>query len=84
VVPLQASVLVDDRLLPRQSDGGLRAALTPGPHRVEVYAPGYFHAYRDVELPTPNELHLQVSLRKNPDAQVDNTPARPFGPQLPN
>jgi hypothetical protein len=73
-------VLIDDRLLPRQSDGGLRAALSLGAHRVEVYAPGYFHAYRDIELPTATEVRIEVSLRANPDAQGDTAPAGSVGP----
>jgi hypothetical protein len=66
--PPLASVLVDDRPLLRQpGSAALRVSLPAGPHRVEVYAPGYFHAYRDVTVPVAAETRVEVALRADPD-----------------
>ena len=65
--PSQASVLVDDRPLLRRAVGPLRVSLPAGAHRVEVYAPGYFHAYRDIAITAAAEARLQVALRPDPD-----------------
>lgn len=68
LVPGQASVLVDDRPLLRKPGGSvLRVSLPAGAHRVEVYAPGYFHAYRDISITASTESRLQVALRPDPD-----------------
>lgn len=69
VTPSHARVLVDDRPLIRRSgvSGALRVALPAGAHRVEVYAPGYFHAYRDVAVAAASEARLKVVLRSDPD-----------------
>jgi len=68
LVPGQASVLVDDRpLLRRPGASLLKVSLPAGPHRVEVYAPGYFHAYRDITVTASAESRLQVALRPDPD-----------------
>lgn len=68
--PAKASVLVDDRpLLGRaNSSGTLHVMLPPGPHRVEVYAPGYFHAYRDIAIGAASPANLRIALRADPDA----------------
>jgi hypothetical protein len=66
--PGQASVLVDDRPLLRRPDSSLlKVSLPAGPHRLEVYAPGYFHAYRDITITASTESRLQVALRPDPD-----------------
>jgi hypothetical protein len=67
LTPPQASVLVDDRPLLRRGMGALRVSLPAGAHRVEVYAPGYFHAYRDIAITAATESRLQVALRPDPD-----------------
>lgn len=68
LLPGQASVLVDDRpLLRKPGSSLLRVSLPAGPHRVEVYAPGYFHAYRDIAITASAESRLQVALRPDPD-----------------
>lgn len=68
LLPSQASVLVDDRPVLRRGVGTLRVTLPAGPHRVEVYAPGYFHAYREVAVSAAGEARLKVALRPDPDA----------------
>lgn len=68
LLPGQASVLFDDRPLLRKPGGSvLKVSLPAGPHRVEVYAPGYFHAYRDIAITAQAESRLQVTLRPDPD-----------------
>jgi hypothetical protein len=67
LTPLEASVLVDDRPLLRHASGALLVKLPTGAHRVEVYAPGYFHAYRDVVVTSSAESSLKVALRPDPD-----------------
>ncbi len=65
--PPQANVLIDDKPLLRQADGTLRVSLPAGAHRVEVYTPGYFHAYRDVTVAAALTTRLKVALRADPD-----------------
>jgi hypothetical protein len=67
LLPPQANVLVDDRPLLRRPDGSLRVGLPAGAHRVEAYAPGFFHAYRDVSVVAAGEARLKVVLRPDPD-----------------
>ena len=77
-----ASVVLDERplLAPRQ-DGTLRVPVYVGAHRVEVYAPGYFTAYRDVQVTVATDARVAVTLRPDPDAAIDTAPARPLGPR---
>lgn len=79
--PATASVIIDERplLVPREA-GGLRLAMPIGPHRFEVSAPGYFAAYREVTVQLGSPQSVQITLRADPDAAPDATPARPFGP----
>lgn len=80
--PKTASVVLDERpLLVPRSDGEVALGLPAGAHRVEVFAPGYFTAYRDVKLVPGSPVTLQVELRADPDAAPDTAPARPFGPR---
>lgn len=80
--PKTASVVLDERpLLVPRSDGEVALGLPAGAHRIEVFAPGYFTAYRDVKLVPGSPVTLQVELRADPDAAPDTAPARPFGPR---
>lgn len=80
--PKTASVVLDERpLLVPRSDGSVALGMPAGAHRVEVFAPGYFTAYREVVLTPASPVTLQVTLRADPDAQPDTAPARPFGPR---
>lgn len=69
LIPAQASVLVDDRPIMRQAAASevQKVDLPVGPHRVEVYAPGYFHAYSDVAVAQGAPSRLEVVLRADPD-----------------
>lgn len=71
LVPAQASVLVDDKPLVRRPAGALRVELPVGPHRVEAYAPGYFHAYHEVAVGQGAPAQLKVVLRADPDADAE-------------
>ncbi len=71
LVPAQASVLVDDRPLVRRPAGALRVELPVGAHRVEVYAPGFFHAYREVAIAQAAPAQLKVVLQADPDADSE-------------
>lgn len=80
--PKTASVVLDERpLLVPRSDGSVALGVPIGSHRVEVFAPGYFTAYRDVQLTAGSPVTLQITLRADPDAAPDTAPARPFGPR---
>lgn len=81
VAPAGVTILLDDRPLPaRSGDALLRVAVTSGAHRLELRAPGYFTAYRDVAVAAASEQRLSVMLRPDPDAApLPSTPARPFG-----
>lgn len=82
VSPPTASVVLDERpLLVPRSDGSVTLGMPAGSHRVEVFAPGYFTAYREVQLSAGSPVTLQVALRADPDAPPDTAPARPFGPR---
>lgn len=66
--PGLASVLVDDRPLLRKPGGSaLRVPLPVGAHRIEIYAPGFFHAYREIDVRQATETRVQVALRPDPD-----------------
>ncbi len=80
--PPSASVIIDERplLVPAEA-GGLRLAMPIGPHRVEVSAPGYFAAYREITVQIGSPQAVQIALRPDPDAAPDSAPARPFGPR---
>lgn len=81
VAPAGVTILLDDRPLPaRSGDALLRVAVTSGAHRIELRAPGYFTAYRDVAVAAAGEQRLSVVLRPDPDAvPLTTAPARPFG-----
>lgn len=80
--PPTASVVLDERpLLVPRSDGSVTLGIPAGSHRIEVFAPGYFAAYREVQLSPGSPVTLQVALRADPDAPPDTAPARPFGPR---
>jgi hypothetical protein len=81
VTPAGTTLLLDDRPLPaRSGEALLRVAMAPGPHRLELRAPGYFTAYRDVAVVAATEQRLSVALRPDPDAApISTTPARPLG-----
>jgi hypothetical protein len=81
VAPAGVTILLDDRPLPaRSGDALLRVAVTSGAHRIELRAPGYFTAYRDVAVTAASEQRLSVVLRPDPDAvPLTTAPARPFG-----
>jgi hypothetical protein len=82
LLPAQASVLIDDRPLVRRADGPLRASLPVGAHRVEVYAPGYFHAYREVTVAASGTVQLRVVLRADPDADSEKPAGAERNPGL--
>lgn len=84
VSPAGVTILLNDRPLPtRSSEALLRLAVGAGPHRLELRAPGYFTAYRDVTITAAAEQRLSVTLRPDPDAApLSTAPTRPLG-QLP-
>ena len=48
-----------------------QAELPVGNHRVEAYAPGYFHAYHEVAVGQAAPTQLKVVLRADPDADAE-------------
>jgi hypothetical protein len=82
--PPSATVIVDEQpLLARPGAVTLRISLRAGPHRLLLRAPSYFPAYRDLDIPSAGERHLDVALRPDPDGELPSaSPARPLG-QLP-
>ena len=82
--PPSATVIVDEQpLLARPGAVTLRIALRAGPHRLELRAPAYFPAYRDLDIPSAGESRLTVALRPDPDAELESAgPTRALG-QLP-
>lgn len=83
VSPPGGLLLLDDRpILARPDATRLSLEVPAGAHRVELRAPGYFTAYRDVTVPPRalGEQRLDVALRPDPDAEPETaTPARPLG-----
>ncbi len=89
VSPQTSSVLLDDQpLLARSTTGGpVRLRVPVGPHRLEVRALGHLSAYREVDVRAGAESSLVVTLRPDPDAELDQSaPASSpgsFSPALP-
>jgi hypothetical protein len=83
--PPSATVIVDEQPVAAQPGAvTLRISLRPGPHRLMLRAPGHFTAYRDLDIVSAGERHLDVALRPDPDAEPELvTPARPLGELLP-
>jgi hypothetical protein len=80
--PKHASVVLDEKpLLVPRSDGSVALGMPVGSHRLEIFAPGYFTAYREVQLAAGSPVTVEVALRADPDAAQDTAPARPFGPR---
>jgi hypothetical protein len=82
--PPTATVIVDEQpILARPGAVTLRISLRPGAHRLELRAPAYFPAYRDLDIPSAGERRLDITLRADPDAEPPTSgPTRPLG-QLP-
>lgn len=82
--PPSATVIIDEQpILARPGAVTLRIVLRAGTHRLELRAPSYFPAYRDLDIASAGERHLDVALRADPDAEPAGLlPVRPLG-QLP-
>jgi hypothetical protein len=85
--PPSATVLIDEQpVAARMGAATLRISLSTGAHRLEIRAPAYFPAYRDLSIARASQSRLMVALRPDPDAELDSqssTLARPLG-QLPS
>jgi hypothetical protein len=82
--PPSATVIVDEQpITARPGAVTLRISLRPGAHRLELRAPAHFPAYRDLDIPSAGERHLDIALRPDPDADSPaKSVTRPLG-QLP-
>ena len=82
--PPSATVIIDEQpILARPGAVTLRISLRAGTHRLELRAPAYFPAYRDLDIPSAGERRLELALRADPDAESPAAaPTRPLG-QLP-
>ena len=82
LAPPSATVLLDEQpVAARIGAATLRIAVRPGAHRLELRAPGYFPAYRDLAIQSAGEVRLDVALRPDPDAEPGiDAATRPLAP----
>lgn len=86
VSPSVATVLLDDQpLLVRSASGGpARVRIPSGQHRIEVRALRHLAAYREVVAKPGEEAIVNVSLRRDPEAEPDvgsdSATGQPFAP----
>lgn len=82
LTPPAATVLLDEQpVVARAGAVTLRIAVRAGAHRLELRAPGYFPAYRDLDIPSAGQVRMDVALRPDPDAEPPtDAAARPLAP----
>lgn len=88
--PAEMTVMLDG--LPIAAPPGERVAVRPGPHRIEVSAPGYFTEGRDVRVAPAQNLNVRFELTskvksagviaERAEAELERADAEPLHPQL--